>query len=108
MTATKTAAKTPAKTLALLPIAGALAGALTGALALMAGPAAAQSNMEKCYGISKPGENGCAHAKGLHSCAGNSNLTFDGGDWKLVKAGTCAEEMGSLKPFDGANTKKKG
>ncbi|KAA0585718.1 putative membrane protein [Azospirillum lipoferum] len=99
-----TATKTPAKTLALLPIAGALAGALT----LMAGPAAAQSNMEKCYGISKPGENGCAHAKGLHSCAGNSNLTYDGGDWKLVKAGSCATEMGSLKPFEGANTKKKG
>ncbi|PWC83318.1 hypothetical protein TSH100_20945 [Azospirillum sp. TSH100] len=99
-----TATKTPAKTLALLPIAGALAGAL----AVMAGPAAAQSNMEKCYGISKPGENGCAHAKGLHSCAGNSNLTYDGGDWKLVKAGSCATEMGSLKPFDGANTKKKG
>lgn len=99
-----TATKTPTKTLALLPIAGALAGALT----LMAGPAAAQSNMEKCYGISKPGENGCAHAKGLHSCAGNSNLTYDGGDWKLVKAGSCATEMGSLKPFDGANTKKKG
>lgn len=92
------------KTLALLPIAGALAGAL----ALMAGPAAAQSNMEKCYGVSKPGENGCAHAKGLHSCAGNTNLTFDGGDWKLVKAGTCAAEMGSLKPFEGVNPKKKG
>ncbi|MBK1842286.1 DUF2282 domain-containing protein [Azospirillum sp. YIM B02556] len=99
-----TALKTAIKPLALLPIAGALAGALT----LMAGPAAAQSNMEKCYGISKPGENGCAHAKGLHSCAGNSNLTYDGGDWKLVKAGSCAEEMGALKPFDGANPKKKG
>ncbi|GLR82637.1 DUF2282 domain-containing protein (plasmid) [Azospirillum oryzae] len=99
-----TATKTATKTLALLPIAGALAGALT----LMAGPAAAQSNMEKCYGIAKPGENGCAHAKGLHSCAGNTSLTYDGGDWKLVKAGTCATEMGSLKPFDGANPKKKG
>ncbi|MBY6260879.1 DUF2282 domain-containing protein [Azospirillum sp. 412522] len=99
-----TASKTATKTLALLPIAGALAGALT----LMAGPAAAQSNMEKCYGISKPGENGCAHAKGLHSCAGNSNLTYDGGDWKLVKAGSCATEMGSLKPFEGANPQKKG
>ncbi|ALG73944.1 hypothetical protein VY88_19750 [Azospirillum thiophilum] len=98
MTATRT------KTLALLPVAGALAGALT----LLAGPAAAQqANMEKCYGISKAGENGCAHAKGLHSCAGNTSLTYDGGDWKLVKAGTCAAENGQLKPFEGANPKKK-
>lgn len=89
----------------LLPIAGALAGAL----ALMAGPAAAQDGaMEKCYGISKPGENGCAHAKGLHSCAGNTAMTYDGGDWKLVKAGSCAGQMGSLTPFEGANPKKKG
>lgn len=96
------------KTHALLSAAGALAGAL----ALLSVPAAAQqqaspAGMEKCYGISKPGENGCAHAKGLHSCAGNTNLTHDGGDWKLVPAGTCDGQMGSVKPFDGTNPKKK-
>lgn len=88
------------------------AGALAGALALLSLPAAAQqaaspAGMEKCYGISKPGENGCAHAKGLHSCAGNTNLTNDGGDWKLVPAGACDGQMGSTKPFDGVNPKKK-
>lgn len=97
------------KTTAILSAAGALAGAL----ALLSVPAAAQqqqaspAGMEKCYGISKPGENGCAHAKGLHSCAGNTNLTHDGGDWKLVPAGSCDTQMGSVKPFDGANPKKK-
>jgi uncharacterized membrane protein len=92
------------KMLTLLPVAGALAGALT----LLAVPASAQqSGMEKCYGISKAGENGCAHAKGLHSCAGNTALSYDGGDWKLVPAGTCEKQMGSLKPFEGANPKKK-
>lgn len=94
-------------------VAGAVAaGALAGALALIAGPASAQqaaspAGMEKCYGISKAGENGCAHAKGLHSCAGNTKLTYDGGDWKLVKAGTCEAEMGQTKPFEGQNPKKK-
>lgn len=88
------------------------AGALAGALSLLSGPAAAQqtsmpAGMEKCYGISKAGENGCAHAKGLHSCAGNTALNFDGGDWKLVKAGTCDKEMGQMKPFEGQNPKKK-
>lgn len=88
------------------------ASALAGALTLLTAPASAQqqaspAGMEKCYGISKPGENGCAHAKGLHSCAGNSNLTNDGGDWKLVPAGSCETQMGSAKPFEGANPKKK-
>lgn len=93
-----------AKLSTLLPIAGALAGALT----LLAVPAAAQqANMEKCYGVSKAGENGCAHAKGLHSCAGNSPFAYDGGDWKLVKTGTCDAEKGALKPFEGQNPKRK-
>ncbi|MGQ9366773.1 BufA1 family periplasmic bufferin-type metallophore [Azospirillum sp. ST 5-10] len=84
-----------------------LATVLAGALAALAAPASAQQSMEKCYGISKAGENGCAHAKGLHSCAGNSNLTYDGGDWKLVPAGACQGMDGSLTPFEGTNPKKK-
>lgn len=85
-----------------------LAGSLAGALALAAAtPAAAQGSMEKCYGISKAGENGCANAKGLHSCAGNSKVNFDGNDWKLIPAGTCAKMDGMLTPSDGVNPKKK-
>ncbi len=96
------------KTLTLTSVA--LAAAFTGALAVAgASPAAAdQVSMEKCYGLAKPGENGCAHAKGLHSCAGNSSLTYDGGDWKVVPAGTCVKMNGSLTPFVGVNPNKKG
>ncbi len=93
------------RTLTALTLAGSIAGAL--ALAAAASPAAAQGNMEKCYGIAKAGENGCANSKGLHSCAGNSKVNFDGGDWKLVPAGTCAKMDGMMTPFDGVNTKKK-
>lgn len=86
-----------------LPLATLLAGAL---VAVAAPASAAGQTMEKCYGISKAGENGCAHAKGLHSCAGNSNLTYDGGDWKLVPAGKCEGMDGSLTPYEGKNPKK--
>jgi uncharacterized membrane protein len=93
------------RTIAAVTIATSLAGAF--ALAAVATPAAAQGSMEKCYGISKAGENGCANAKGLHSCAGNSKVNFDGNDWKLIPAGTCAKMDGMMAPFDGTNTKKK-
>jgi len=85
----------------------ALAAAVTGALAAAGTASAADVTMEKCYGVAKPGENGCAHAKGLHSCAGNSTFTNDGGDWKVVPTGTCVKMKGSLTPFVGTNPDKK-
>lgn len=88
-----------------------LAAAFTGALSLAGAGGAAAADpgaMEKCYGISKAGENGCAHYKGLHSCAGNSTLSFEGGDWTLVPAGSCEKSNGSQKPYDGINPKLKG
>ncbi|MEI7606531.1 MAG: DUF2282 domain-containing protein [Rhodospirillaceae bacterium] len=96
-----------AKTLTLGTVA--LSAAFAGAAAVAASPpaTAGEVSMEKCYGVAKPGENGCAHAKGLHSCAGNSSFTFDGGDWKMVPAGTCVKVNGSLAPFEGVNPRKK-
>lgn len=85
----------------------ALAALLAGAVVVAAQPAAAddKGGLEKCYGVAKPGENGCAHAKGLHSCAGASSVGFDGGDWKLVKAGECEILGGAKAPFVGLNPK---
>jgi uncharacterized membrane protein len=83
-----------------------LAAALAGAVAMTAAvPSAAQAQAknEKCYGVSKAGENGCANKAGTHSCAGYSKVDFDGGDWKLVPTGTCAQMGGKLEPFDGVN-----
>ena len=83
-----------------------LAALLTGAVVAAAQPAiAAEGGMEKCYGVAKAGENGCAHAKGMHSCAGHSGVSFDGGDWKLVKAGDCEVQGGAKAPFVGVNPK---
>jgi len=60
-------------------------------MGLMVAPAAAQEK-EKCFGIAKAGQNDCA--SGGHSCAGQSKVDMDKGDWKYVAKGTCKEMKG--------------
>jgi uncharacterized membrane protein len=85
----------------------ALAAAVAAAIALAGASAAhAQFRGVKCYGITKAGQNDCAHARGIHLCSGEALVDYDGGDWKLVKnAAACAAKSGSLTPYDGANPK---
>ena len=79
--------------------------ALAGAAQAADAPKAAK---EKCYGISKAGENSCAAGNGSHSCAGQSKAAFNGQEFKEVPAGSCEKMEGSLKAYDGMNPKKKG
>jgi uncharacterized membrane protein len=58
---------------------------------LMAQTAAAK---EKCYGIAKAGQNDCGNLAKTHSCAGQSKVDNDKGEWKYVAAGTCASMKG--------------
>ena len=60
---------------------------------LLAAPAMAQEK-EKCYGIAEAGKNDCANLSGTHSCAGQSKLTMDAGEWKYVAKGTCSDMKG--------------
>lgn len=58
---------------------------------------------EKCYGVSKAGQNDCAAGPGT-SCAGTSKTDYQGNAWKLVAKGTCTgiktpKGNGSLKPI---------
>jgi len=75
------------------------------AASLASVPASAQkAPMEKCYGISKAGQNDCAAGAGT-SCAGSSTRDYQGNAWKLVKQGTCEKTKtpkgnGSLKPIN--------
>ena len=62
-------------------------------LTLMATPVVAQEK-EKCFGIAKAGQNDCANLAGTHSCAGQSKLNDDKGEWKYVAKGTCASMKG--------------
>lgn len=74
--------------------------ALMGLVALgVAGGTAAQAQSqpkEKCYGVSKAGQNECAAGK--NSCAGSSRVDNDPTAWKLVAKGTCEKLGGKLTP----------
>lgn len=58
---------------------------------------------ERCFGISKAGENGCASVAnaGIHSCAHQSAVDYSGADWTFVPTGTCEKLGGKTKAFDG-------
>jgi uncharacterized membrane protein len=60
---------------------------------LLSTPAVAQDK-EKCYGIAKAGQNDCANLAGTHSCAGQSKVSDDKGEWKYVAKGTCESMKG--------------
>ncbi len=62
-------------------------------LALASAPVAAQEK-EKCFGIAKAGQNDCANLAGTHSCAGQSKVDMDKGEWKYVAKGTCKDMKG--------------
>ena len=51
--------------------------------------AAADKNMEKCFGIAKAGKNDCAGGKSAHSCAGQATKDGDANDFVAVPKGTC-------------------
>lgn len=74
-------------------------------MGLAAAPAMAQEK-EKCYGIAKAGQNDCANLAGTHSCAGQSKLDMDAGEWKYVAKGSC-KTAGGLSA-DEAKMKAKG
>ena len=70
-------------------VSSALASVL--ALGLIHQAAAQPKPKEKCYGVAKAGQNDCANLAGTHTCAGQSKLDKDVGEWKYVAAGTCKE-----------------
>ncbi len=72
-------------------IAAAAASLLT--LSLASAPVAAQEK-EKCYGVAKAGQNDCANLAGTHTCAGQSKVDKDKGEWKYVAKGTCKSMKG--------------
>jgi len=78
----------------------ALASSVMTALAIAAAPATADDNQEKCYGISKAGQNDCA-STGDSTCAGTSKVDYDKDAWKFVAKGTC--EKITVKLPDGSS-----
>lgn len=85
-----------------------VSSALASVLALgLAGQVAAQAKpKEKCYGIAKAGQNDCANLSGSHSCAGQSKVNNDSGEWKYVATGTCKSLNGMTAEEAKAAAKK--
>ena len=78
-----------------LVLSSAFASALALGLASVASTVSAQDKgKEKCYGIAKAGSNDCANLAGTHSCAGQSKVDNDAGEWKYVAKGTCKDMKG--------------
>jgi uncharacterized membrane protein len=66
-------------------------------------PSAEAASKEKCYGVSKAGQNDCAAAAVGTTCAGTATVDYDTKAWKFVKKGTCTSIStpngnGSLTP----------
>ncbi|MDE3080997.1 MAG: DUF2282 domain-containing protein [Paracoccaceae bacterium] len=79
-------------------------GALAAGLATQFAAPAHAAGMDKCYGVALKGQNDCAAGAGT-TCAGTSKVDYQGNEFKLVPAGTCATmklpggRMGSLTPL---------
>ncbi|WP_127115264.1 BufA1 family periplasmic bufferin-type metallophore [Shimia sediminis] len=66
-----------------------MASAVAAAL-MMQTSAAEAAKKEKCFGVAKAGQNGCAAGPGT-TCAGTSTVDYQGNAWALVDEGTCLE-----------------
>ena len=77
-------------------IRSAMAGVLAAGFAAGSSAFAQDKDMEKCWGISKAGQNDCGSNKTSHSCAGQSKKDYDSNDFKTVKNGSCEKMGGSL------------
>jgi len=76
-----------------------MTAAVTSLLALGALSLSAQAEdaaKEKCYGVAKAGENGCA-ANG-HGCQGQAKTDNDPAEWKYVAKGECTTMGGTTEP----------
>jgi uncharacterized membrane protein len=70
-----------------------LASAVAAALAIAAtSPSVAQDKKEKCYGVSKAGQNDCQTANS--SCAGTAKKDAQKDAWIYVPAGLCGKIVG--------------
>ena len=87
-----------------LILSSALASVL--AMGVLSQAAAQDAKKEKCFGIAKAGQNDCSNLAGTHTCAGQSKLDMDAGEWKYVAAGTC-KQMGGKSADEAKAAMKK-
>jgi uncharacterized membrane protein len=89
-----------------LIVSSALASVLAMGLLGQASAMGDDKGKEKCYGISKAGQNDCGNLAGTHSCAGAAKVDMDPGEWKYVAKGTCKAMKGMTAEEAKAKLKK--
>lgn len=55
---------------------------------------AMDSGKEKCYGVVKAGQNGCASADKSHACAGHATEDGSANEWIALPTGVCDKLVG--------------
>ena len=75
-------------------VSSALFAALSLGLVGHASAAEDKGAKEKCFGITKAGQNDCANLSGSHSCAGQAKAEMSADEWKYVAKGTCKSMSG--------------
>jgi len=85
----------------------ALATALTLGVISDAQAAEKKGKKEKCYGVALAGQNDCSNLAGTHSCAGQSKVDNDPGEWRLVTKGLCKTQGGMSRKEARAVVKSK-
>jgi len=65
-----------------------------------------RAKKEKCYGVSLAGQNDCGNIAGTHSCAGQSKVDNDLGEWRLVTKGLCTSQGGLTRKEARAKLKR--
>jgi len=73
----------------------------TAATAVVSTPAhAIAKGKEKCYGVVKAGQNGCADAESKHSCMGHATEDGSWSEWVALPKGVCDKLVGgSTEPM---------
>lgn len=77
-----------------LAMSAALAAVVSLGVIDSAGAAEKRVKKEKCYGVAAAGQNDCSNLAGTHSCAGQSTVDNDPGEWRLVTKGLCKTQGG--------------
>lgn len=87
-------------------VSSALFAALSLGLVSHASAADDKGAKEKCFGITKSGQNDCSNLSGSHSCAGQAQAEMSADEWKYVAKGSCKSMSGLTADEAKAKMKK--
>lgn len=58
------------------------------------------ADVEKCFGVTKAGQNACNSNSSQHACAGHAKVDNDPNDFIALPTGSCLKIGGKLEPAE--------